>query len=168
MADIQSLTAEIRRGKKEKKEQTTGGKYIWSALLHTATIKNNKAITTPRTGDSISTSIWQEKQLFNFQVTTALTVMQPTVSDKEMNPTRKNQLLLASSFLHPPPHSWEKGWKVKLSLCQISDAGIPKMQCGIKSCREHFLPEAIKHIWPTVLDTVTHPVSQPLQQICHT
>jgi len=34
MADIQSPTAEIRRGK--KKEQTTGKKYICSALLHRA------------------------------------------------------------------------------------------------------------------------------------
>jgi len=41
MTDIQSLTAEIRRGKK-KKEQMTGWKYIWSALLHRATIKNLK------------------------------------------------------------------------------------------------------------------------------
>jgi len=42
MADIQSPTAEIRRGKKKrrKKEQTTGWKYIWSALLHRATINN--------------------------------------------------------------------------------------------------------------------------------
>jgi len=41
-ADIRSATAEIRRGKKEerKKEQTTGWKYIWSALLHRATINN--------------------------------------------------------------------------------------------------------------------------------
>jgi len=42
-ADIQSLTTEIRRGKKErKKEQTTGWKYTWSALLHRATINNLK------------------------------------------------------------------------------------------------------------------------------
>jgi len=31
MVDIQSATAEIRRG---KKEQTAGWKYIWTALLH--------------------------------------------------------------------------------------------------------------------------------------
>jgi len=36
MVDIQSPTAEIRRGKKKKKEER--GKYIWSALLHRATI----------------------------------------------------------------------------------------------------------------------------------
>jgi len=42
MADIQSPTAEIRWGKKKRKEeeQTTGWKYIWRALLHRATIKN--------------------------------------------------------------------------------------------------------------------------------
>jgi len=33
MVDIQSATAEIRRGKK-KKEQTTGWKYVWPGLLH--------------------------------------------------------------------------------------------------------------------------------------
>jgi len=38
MVDIQSPTAEIRRGKK-KKEEETGWKYIWSTLLHRATIK---------------------------------------------------------------------------------------------------------------------------------
>jgi len=37
MIDIQSATAEIRRGKKEE-EQTTGWKYIWPALLHRAAI----------------------------------------------------------------------------------------------------------------------------------
>jgi len=46
MADIQSPTAEIRRGKKErKKEERTNDrmkKNIWSALLHRATIKNNE------------------------------------------------------------------------------------------------------------------------------
>jgi len=43
MVDIQSPTAEIRRGKKEerrKKEETTGWKYIWPALLHRAAINN--------------------------------------------------------------------------------------------------------------------------------
>jgi len=43
MVDIQSATAEIRRGKKKrrrkKEEQTTGWKYIWPALLHRAAIK---------------------------------------------------------------------------------------------------------------------------------
>jgi len=38
MADIQCAAAEIRRGKKRQKEQTTAWKYIWSALLHRATI----------------------------------------------------------------------------------------------------------------------------------
>jgi len=40
MADIQSAAAEIRQGKKEEEEQqqTAAGKYIWSALLHRATI----------------------------------------------------------------------------------------------------------------------------------
>jgi len=40
MVDIQSLTAEIRRGKKRrrKKEETTGWKYIWPALLHRVAI----------------------------------------------------------------------------------------------------------------------------------
>jgi len=38
MVDIQSPTAEIRRGKKKEEEdrrwkETTGWKYIWSALL---------------------------------------------------------------------------------------------------------------------------------------
>jgi len=37
MVDIQSSTAEIRRA---KKEEETGWKYIWSALLHRATINN--------------------------------------------------------------------------------------------------------------------------------
>jgi len=30
MVDIQSPTAEIRRGKKKKKKKETGWKYIWS------------------------------------------------------------------------------------------------------------------------------------------
>jgi len=41
MADIQSPTAEIRRGKKKKKEETTNDRmkiYIWSALIHRAAI----------------------------------------------------------------------------------------------------------------------------------
>jgi len=44
IVDIQSPTAEIRRGKKkeEEEEETTGWKYIWPALLHTATIKKEK------------------------------------------------------------------------------------------------------------------------------
>ena len=42
MADIQSPTAEIRRGKKKRKEeeQTTGWKCTWPALLHRAVIKS--------------------------------------------------------------------------------------------------------------------------------
>jgi len=42
MVNIQSPTAEIRRGKKrkKKKEEETGWKYIWSALLHRATIND--------------------------------------------------------------------------------------------------------------------------------
>jgi len=43
MVNIQSPTAEIRRGKKKerrKKEENTGWKYIWTALLHRATINN--------------------------------------------------------------------------------------------------------------------------------
>jgi len=44
MADIQSAAAEIRRGiKRKKEEQTTAWKYIWSALLHRATIKYYKS-----------------------------------------------------------------------------------------------------------------------------
>ena len=44
MVDIQSPTADIRRGKKKRKErkkEETGWKYIWSALLHRATIKDS-------------------------------------------------------------------------------------------------------------------------------
>jgi len=37
MVDIQSPTTEIRRG---KKEETTGWKYIWPALLHRVAIKS--------------------------------------------------------------------------------------------------------------------------------
>ena len=40
MVDIQSPTAEIRRGNKKERKKETGWKYIWSALLHRATIKN--------------------------------------------------------------------------------------------------------------------------------
>jgi len=40
MVDIQSPTAEIRRGKEEEEEEERNRiKYIWSALLHRATIK---------------------------------------------------------------------------------------------------------------------------------
>jgi len=43
MVDIQSATAEIRRGKKKRrKEQTTGQKYTWPALFHRAAI--NEAV----------------------------------------------------------------------------------------------------------------------------
>jgi len=39
MVDIQSPTAEIRRGKKKKKiERNYRMKILWSALLHRATI----------------------------------------------------------------------------------------------------------------------------------
>ena len=42
MVDIQSLTAEIRRGKKRKKKKKIERNYrmkiLWSALLHRATI----------------------------------------------------------------------------------------------------------------------------------
>ena len=46
MVNIQSPTAEIRRGKKSrrKKKKETGWKYIWSALLHRATIKKSSAV----------------------------------------------------------------------------------------------------------------------------
>jgi len=39
MVNIQSLTAEIRRGKKEEEEERNSMKILWSALLHRATIK---------------------------------------------------------------------------------------------------------------------------------
>jgi len=44
MVDIQSPTAEIRRGKKKKEEEERNRmkKYIWSALLHRATIKKKQ------------------------------------------------------------------------------------------------------------------------------
>jgi len=48
MADIQSPTAEIRRAikkRKKKKKETTRWKYIWSALLHRATITRHRAST---------------------------------------------------------------------------------------------------------------------------
>jgi len=41
MADIQSPTAEIRRGNKKEEEETTALKYIWPALLYRAAINNN-------------------------------------------------------------------------------------------------------------------------------
>jgi len=46
MVDIQSLTAEIRRGKnkKKKEEETTAWKYIWPALLHRAAINKSSAV----------------------------------------------------------------------------------------------------------------------------
>jgi len=40
MVDIQSPTAEIRRGKKKKIERKYRMKILWSALLHRATIKS--------------------------------------------------------------------------------------------------------------------------------
>jgi len=58
MADIQSPTAEIRRGKKKrKKEQTTDWKYIWSALLHRATIKSRHLGTIPQLCRAISSQL---------------------------------------------------------------------------------------------------------------
>jgi len=39
MVDIQSPTAEIRRAKKRRRKKQDERKYIWSALLHRATIK---------------------------------------------------------------------------------------------------------------------------------
>jgi len=63
MADIQSPTAEIRRGKIKKKEQTTGQKYIWSALLHRATINKERNLTQWKTGYSPrppTSSDWNE------------------------------------------------------------------------------------------------------------
>ena len=45
MADIQSPTAEIRRGNKKKKEERNyRAKILWSALLHRATIRNRMKI----------------------------------------------------------------------------------------------------------------------------
>jgi len=42
MVDIQSPTAEIRRGiKRKKKEETTGQKYNVRVMLRRAAIKNN-------------------------------------------------------------------------------------------------------------------------------
>jgi len=38
MVNIQSPTAEIRRGKKRKKKERNSMKILWSALLHRATI----------------------------------------------------------------------------------------------------------------------------------
>ena len=40
MVNIQSPTAEIRRGKKEEEEERNSMKILWSALLHRATIIN--------------------------------------------------------------------------------------------------------------------------------
>jgi len=42
MVDIQSATAEIRREKKNKKEETTG--QTWSALFHRATTKISRYV----------------------------------------------------------------------------------------------------------------------------
>jgi len=45
MADIQSQTAEIRRGKKEerkKERRNNTAKIYWSALFHRATIKKKE------------------------------------------------------------------------------------------------------------------------------
>jgi len=46
MVNIQSPTAEIRRGKKEEEEEEerrNSMKILWSALLHRATIKSHSA-----------------------------------------------------------------------------------------------------------------------------
>jgi len=53
MVDIQSPTSEIRRGKKIKKEEITGRKYIWPALLHRAAI--NKCSAVAEMGDPLAT-----------------------------------------------------------------------------------------------------------------
>ena len=42
MVNIQSPTAEIRRGKKEEEERNYRMKILWSALLHRAAIKKKK------------------------------------------------------------------------------------------------------------------------------
>jgi len=42
MADIQSATAEIRRGKKEEERRNHRMKIKWSALFHRATIITTK------------------------------------------------------------------------------------------------------------------------------
>jgi len=42
MLDIQSLTAEIRRGNKKEEERKKQGENIMVCLLHTATIKKKK------------------------------------------------------------------------------------------------------------------------------
>jgi len=38
MVDIQSATAEIRRGKKEQRKKKPQAKILWAALLHRAAI----------------------------------------------------------------------------------------------------------------------------------
>jgi len=55
MADIQSPTAEIRRGKKRKKidRKKLQDEYIWSALLHRATIKYTTITIKPRKHEDI-------------------------------------------------------------------------------------------------------------------
>jgi len=53
MVDIQSPTAEIRRGKKEEEEEEERNyriKILWSALLHRATINSTKIM---RYGDNV-------------------------------------------------------------------------------------------------------------------
>jgi len=44
MVNIQSPTAEIRRGKEEEEEERNSMKILWSALLYRATIKNSHAV----------------------------------------------------------------------------------------------------------------------------
>ena len=43
MVNIQSPTAEVRRGKKEEEERRNSMKILWSALLHRATITSGYA-----------------------------------------------------------------------------------------------------------------------------
>jgi len=55
MVNIQSPTAEIRRGKKRKKKKERNSmKILWSALLHRATIKKK-----PRDKNIMSASATQ-------------------------------------------------------------------------------------------------------------
>ena len=46
MVDIQSPTAEIRRGKKKEEEETTAWKYIWPDLLHIRAAINKVVLVT--------------------------------------------------------------------------------------------------------------------------
>jgi len=44
MADIQSATAEIRRGKKQERKNKRQDENVWSALLNRATLNNPQII----------------------------------------------------------------------------------------------------------------------------